>query len=225
MRAACIIPVFNTPPLHLMEAVNSVIYQNGVDVIPIIVDDGSTDKGALDALECLVYGGKVIMQTHETNLGTPSAFNTGHKLIEGIPGSINEALKLMDYVFLMGSSDISHPDRFRLQLEYLKAHPETDVLGTGLGAFKDNEKLFRKQAYSFVHPEKPVPGYKSGHDKYFIVNHGTVCYRQSAVMAVGGYDQTWLRAQDVNLWKRMHENGAIFRNIPQILYAHRREKI
>jgi glycosyltransferase involved in cell wall biosynthesis len=223
MKTACIIPVFNTPPLHLMEAVNSVIYQNGVDVAPILVDDGSTDKGTLDALESLVYGGKVIMQTHEKNLGTPSAMNTAHKLIDGIPGSINGAIKLTEYVFLMGSSDISHPDRFRLQLEYMQKHPETDVLGTWLSAFKDDaDKLFRKKAWTFDHPEKPSPGYREGHDKFFIVNHGTVCYKQSSVMAVGGYDPKWLRAQDVNLWSRMHANGAVFRNITQVLYAHRR---
>lgn len=220
MKAACIIPVFNTDPLHLMEAVNSVIYQNGVESpLIIIVDDGSTNKETLRLLNDLEWHELALVFKHDTNKGTASAFNTAHEFIE----NVRERENLIEHVFLMGSSDISHPDRFRLQLDYLKKHPETDVLGTGLGAFYDNEKLFRKTAYTLVHPEKPELR-TPPQNKYFIVNHGTVCYKQSAVMAVGGYDPAFRRAQDVNLWGRMYENKAVFRNIPQILYAHRREK-
>jgi glycosyltransferase involved in cell wall biosynthesis len=217
MKTACIIPVFNTPPLHLMEAVNSVIYQNGVEVKIILIDDGSTNEGTKKAIKKILNSSSAWVCEIPENKGTPSALNSGHSFIEQWGKDETE------YVFLMGSSDISHPDRFRLQLEYMQKHPETDVLGTWLSAFKDDaDKLFRKKAWTFDHPEKPSPGYREGHDKFFIVNHGTVCYKQSSVMAVGGYDPKWLRAQDVNLWSRMHANGAVFRNITQVLYAHRR---
>ena len=56
------------------------------------------------------------------------------------------------------------------------------------------------------------------------VNHGTVIYRNSAVMAVGGYNVTYKRGQDVELWKRMRANGSVFRNIEQVLYSYRRYK-
>ena len=213
MKIICLIPTYNTPIKQLAECVQSVMDQSYPVEKIIVWDDGSNKPEELIKIHDLItVKNHVILHVFESivNKGTASTLNRGHKIAteEGY-----------DWVMIHGASDISHPDRVKKQVAYLKAHPETDVLSTGLTAFKGSK---HNQIFSFVHPEKPIPGYRKGHDKYFIANHGTVIYRNSAVMKVGGYTEGYGRGQDVELWRRMHESGAIFRAIPDILYYWRR---
>jgi len=211
MTHTVLIPVFNTPAPHLIEAVNSMLYQKRVVTKVLIIDDGSTDPGTREAIELLELHDRVDALRLGKNEGTPTALNKAHEIVK------------TDYSIIMGSDDISHLSRLELQLEYMKQHPETDVLGTGLWAFKDSgSTLFRSKWFEFVHPEKPLPRVNGTHNMYFIVNHGTVIYRNKAVNDVGGYNPLYKRGQDVELWKRMWENKAVFRNLPNILYAFRR---
>lgn len=212
MKVICLIPTYNTPAAQLIECVKSVINQSRSPERIVILDDGSVEPVNLDwfilpadtKIHCLY------VERSDTKTGTASALNRGHKIAteEGY-----------DWVMIHGASDISHPKRVEKQIAYLEKHPETDVLSTGLSAFRGEQS---NNIFSFIHPEKPVPGYRKGHDKYFIANHGTVIYRNASVMKVGGYKDGYGRGQDVELWRRMHESGAIFRAIPDILYYWRR---
>ncbi len=203
-----VIPVFNTPAGHLIEAVESVVYQTRNPII--IVDDGSTNKETLLAEDLLFRKYPFIKVYYRSvNGGTSAALNDAQALVE------------TEFIALHGSSDLWLPGKVKAQVDYMTANPETDVLGTGIYAFNDAGNPFRKEFFRFVHPEKPTPGYLKGQAKYFIVNHGTVMYRKSAVDAVGGYQKPG-RAQDVDLWERMHKNGATFRNISKVLYLWRR---
>jgi glycosyltransferase involved in cell wall biosynthesis len=203
-----LIPVFNTESHHLIECIQSIRSQDSSPIL--IIDDGSTKpetSGALQLIELTIPN--VTVQRLPENIGTPAALNIGHALID------------TEYIALMGSSDIALPGKYAVQIEALKKFPKIDVIGTGLMAFKDSDP-YRKQIFGFTHTNQPTPGYLPKHHKYFIVNHGTVIYRNDAVKAVGGYNETYRRAQDVELWSRMYENGACFRNIEKIYYLWRR---
>jgi len=158
MTHTCIIPVFNTPGGHLIEAVNSMLYQKDAETNILIVDDGSTNEDTHEALRMLSEHPRVSVHYLPVNVGTPSALNIAHGIVK------------TEFSIVMGSDDIAHPNRLRLQLDYLKANPKTDVLGTGLWAFKDNGTLFRAKWFEFVHPEKPVPKMNGSHDKHFMVS-------------------------------------------------------
>lgn len=228
MKIICLIPTYNTPINQLAECVQSVIDQSYHVQAIVILDDGSDNRVTTFELGKMINlkpDTLLLIDRSDVKTGTASALNRGHALIdEVIQIERDNSVKKYpegpyDWVMIHGASDISHPDRVKKQVAYLQAHPETDVLSTGLTAFRGSKS---NQLFSFVHPEKPIPGYRKGHDKYFIANHGTVIYRNSAVMKVGGYKEGYGRGQDVELWRRMHESGAIFRAIPQILYYWRR---
>lgn len=207
----CLVPCFDTPGGHLIEAVNSLLYQNGVETTVLVINDGSTRDDTIEALKMLACHPRVRVHHLHSNTGTPAALNFGHAMID------------TQYTVLMGGDDISHPDRLRHQIAYLEANPKTDVLGTGLWAFKDVGSSFRAKWFGFEHPEVPRPKmYPGVHDAYFLVNHGTVMYRNSAVKDVNGYDESKRRGQDVELWRRMHGAGKVFRNVTKVLYAFRR---
>lgn len=137
----------------------------------------------------------------ETNKGLAAALNLGLK-------SCN-----CEYVARMDSDDISVPNRFRLQAEYLQKHPETDLLGGFISEFIDNPKQFTSVR-------------KVGCDKESIIhmakrrtpfNHVSVIYRKESVLAVGGYAEDFGKLEDYRLWVDMISAGVTFSNIEDIL--------
>lgn len=212
MKLTVLIPVYNTGAAHLIEAVDSILNQTQPEQRLhheiILINDGSTEPETKKALTLLsdLYGLTIV---DKENGGTSSALNAGHSMVK------------TEYVAIMGSDDISHPDRFKKQIKVLQDHPDTDVLGTNLFAFYDDD-ITRKPILTTTHKMFPEGLDKN---KNWLVNHGTVIYRQSAVMSVGGYNEKIGRGQDVDLWKRMKAADLRFRNVTEVLYAWRRFKV
>lgn len=204
MKLTVLIPVFNTKSHQLLESVYCIMNQDdGIKHDVIIIDDGSTSTDTLQSLMLIsqIYDVKIIYLPK--NSGTSIALNEGHSHVK------------TEYVAIMGSDDVCSLSRFRLQTAYLAENKDVDVLGTNLFSFKDND-IQRKSIFTSRHEEIPDTS------KSWVVNHGTVIYRNSAVLEIGGYDVNFKRGQDVNLWKRMIEAGYVFRNLPQVLYGWRR---
>ncbi len=205
-----LIPVFNTPDQQLLEAANSVINQTKLAEKIILIDDGSTNSDTLAMLKTLEAFCEV--RYCEKNGGTSKALNIGHTMVQ------------TEYVAIMGSQDISHKERFKKQCDFLAAHQGIDVLGTQLSGFLDKD-VNRKRTFSTHHPQyiKSLNRDKGQHPGW-ITNHGTVMYKQAAVMHCDAYDETIGRGQDVDLWRRMFNKGKKFANLQEVLYSWRRYK-
>ena len=201
-----LIPCYNTDPHHLMECVNSIITQSSDQIL--IVDDGSTNPLTVKTIEFIasIYPQVKPVYLNE-NVGAAEARNIGLQHIT------------TEYTALMDSSDIALPGKYQEQVAALLSDRKIDVIGTGLTGFKG---VNRTNLFNLVHPKVPTLKYMKGHNVSFIVNHGTVIYRNEAVKAVGGYNKDFRRGHDVELWSRMWKNGAKFRNIEKILYLWRR---
>jgi glycosyltransferase involved in cell wall biosynthesis len=199
-----LIPVYNTNPAHLLEAVNSVINQSIDRHYGIyIVDDGSDNLETLKMLDYLKSRGcKVFHLTH--NMGTSAALNEGHKLIQS------------EWIAIMGSDDISHRDRFKLQIEHLEKNLDIDVLGTNLFSYYDDD-IRRVAKFTSNHDYQPDLKKTD-----WLTNHGTVFYRNQKVKDAGLYNEGLRRAQDIDLWKRMYLAGNKICNLKDVLYAWRR---
>lgn len=209
MRITVAIPVYNTPPDYLIEAVYSIIRQDYPHPFRFfLIDDASTDPGTLSMLDHLSSMIEII-RMHDN---------------VGLPALLNYALEVCDteYMVRMDSDDVSHYQRIRHQVEYLIENPDVDVLGTNLYAFS-HQSVKRYPLFTTSHPENPEFRAERGEkQRFWLVNHATVVYRKSAVLEVGGYDEEMLRGQDVELWERMYANGALFRNLTGCYYAWRR---
>ncbi len=207
---SAVMTVYNTNPAHLYESVHSLLNQTLKQRFKlIIVNDGSNEHQTLRALDSLNFLPDVQVVDCKDNMGTPIALNIARNLVES------------PYIVQMDSDDISHPQRLEMQVNYLLKNPRTDVLGTNLFSFYDDD-LNREPIYTSDHAENPP--LRQSLNKFWIVNHGTVMYRKEAVDAVGGYNEKLRRAQDVDLWARMHPKGYQFRNVKQVLYAWRRKR-
>lgn len=206
MKLTILLGFYNAEPHALVEAVACLLKQDdGVAHDILLLDDGSTDMDTRAAAAALGLRPNIRMVRFDENRGLAAVLNDGHRMAD------------TDYIALMGD-DVCSPSRLRLQCDYLKKRPETDVLGTQLFSFWDDD-IARKPIITTNHPELVV-----AKENNWLVNHGTVVYRKSAVQAVGGYDESLRRTQDVDLWGRMFNAGYVFRNLPQVLYGWRKFK-
>lgn len=76
-QVAFIIPTFNDDAVHLREAVNSALEQDGVSVDVVVVNDGSTRPETLRALDALP---PMVFRIDQANGGPAAARNAGLRL-------------------------------------------------------------------------------------------------------------------------------------------------
>ena len=136
----------------------------------------------------------------------PKNRGLGIVLAEGVHLCQNEWIARMD------SDDISLPERFEKQLSYLATHPEVDIVGATIAEF--NEDPGQPVAYRHL-PERQSDLLAFAR-KRNPLNHMTVIFRKSAVLAAGNY-QPFQGYEDYLLWVRMLLNGARLANLEEPL--------
>lgn len=192
-------------PIYLKAAIESMLNQTEVpDEIVLVCDGPLTDKQNQVIKE---YFNHMKVLRLERNQGLGAALSEGIKLCS------NEWIARMD------SDDISVSDRCSLQLDYLRKHPDVDVLSGTLAEFEGNA-CTEKEALKLVTSYKQLPEvhdqlkvYMSGRNP---INHPCVMFRKSRVLEAGGYQPCYL-FEDYDLWIRMFQKGAVFANVPQVL--------
>lgn len=136
----------------------------------------------------------------------------------GLGDALNIGLKecAYDIVARMDGDDISLPDRFLKQVDFLRKHKDIAVVGSWVSEFTSDENE--------VVSTRRLP---ENHEKLFVfakrrnpMNHPSVVFRKEAVMQAGGYQKMmWL--EDYYLWVRMMSLGMRFVNIQEPLVSMR----
>jgi len=115
-----VMPVYNAEKF-LREAIDSILAQTFSDFEFIIINDGSTD-GTKEII--LSYDDpRIVYLENEQNYGICVTLNRGLDEARG------------KYIARMDSDDISMPERFAKQVEYMDSHSEIGVLGTDIEVF------------------------------------------------------------------------------------------
>lgn len=130
----------------------------------------------------------------------------GNVLRIGMEYCTNELVARMD------ADDISLPDRFEKQIEYMFSHPELAVVGGQISEFIDTP--------TNIVSYRRVPCNSTECRRYYAnrdpLNHMSVCLRRSAVLDAGSY-QPWHLDEDTFLWGRLLLKGYEIGNLPDIL--------
>ena len=185
----------------IAESIDSILNQTFTDWEFIICDDGSTD-----ATFQIIQGyaarcpDKIIAIQNERNSKLPYSLNHCLKRAKG------------EYIARMDADDRSYPDRLEKQLTYLLAHPEIDVVGTGMTCF-DQDRITGER----LPPKEPSPGIIGLGVPFF---HATIMMKKSAYDALNGYSlkDYVLRCEDVDLWIRFFAKGFKGANLQESLY-------
>ena len=132
----------------------------------------------------------------------------------GLGNALNQGLKKCSYNLIarMDTDDISTPQRFEKQLEFLKKNPEIDVVGTFIKEIDEDDNLTRdvvkyplehKELYFFFKKRDPLP-------------HVTVMFKKSFFNKAGSYRSDLKMAEDTLLWYYGFQNKCKFANIEYI---------
>lgn len=192
--------VFNAAP-YVQAAVDSILNQSYSDYEFIIIDDGSTDQSP--KLLRAYTDPRITLLTNDQNIGLTLSLNRGLAVARG------------RYVARMDADDISLPDRFKRQIEFLDLHPEIDVLGTHMEIISKDGQGIGQYSVPTTHGAI-IWSLLFG----LAIAHPTVFIRRDALMRVGGYSSDVLRAQDFALWTEMSKTSR-FANLPEVLHQYR----
>lgn len=185
----------------LHEAIDSIIAQTYQNWEFVICDDCSTDNTYSIIQEYSEkFPGKFIIIRNEQN--SKLAYSLNHCL-EYCKG---------EYIARMDGDDISVPERFQNQVDFLNKHPDFAVVGTAMTPFDENgERRPRtKKGYPVATDLRYSP----------VFNHATIMMRKSCYDALNGYlvSPMTLRTQDYELWFRFFKAGFKGYNMPEPLY-------
>lgn len=132
----------------------------------------------------------------------------------GLANAMNEGLALCtgSYTMRMDSDDLCTADRVAVQLAYLAANPQTDVLSAW------GEEFFEDGSPSNLKASPTTHGavIKALRWRNILV-HPTVCIRTSLLRQAGGYRSRFGLMEDYDLFLRLVQAGAHFHVIPRVL--------
>lgn len=184
----------------MRESLASVLAQEGPSFEVIAVDDGSTD-GTAAAIESLKDPRLRLLRQEKR--GFTAAINVAVRASRG------------KYVAIHGAGDISLPGRLARQAAVLDAQDDVGVVG----CWVDNEDLIADTVVTVRRPKiAQLRRTAIAHNPF---THGEVMYRRALYDRVGGYRETFVYAQDHDLWIRMgaHCDYAV---VPELLYRRKR---
>lgn len=116
-KISVVMPVFNREH-HVALSVKSILLQDFGDFELVIVDDGSTDGTRKVLAE--FDDPRIRIIAMPANCGNATARNVGLGAARG------------EFIATMDSDDVALPERLGRQWQFLKAHPEIDILGTNV---------------------------------------------------------------------------------------------
>lgn len=168
--------------------IDSLINQRGVTFEVIIVDDGSSD-GTSEVLKAYADRDDRIIVFRQSNSGLTSALIVGCAAARGV------------FIARQDADDSSLVDRFRIQSEYLLAHPEAVLVSSAV------RFLAPKGEWLFDHaPPDRIKIELNARTISVPPLVGTM-FRRDAYLRCGGFHKDFMVAQDVDLWLRLEEQG------------------
>ena len=198
-KVSVIMAIYNCAST-LSQAIDSILDQTYPNWELIMCDDGSTDNTYDVAKEYAdKYPDKIILIRNEHNMKLPASLNHCLKYATG------------DYVARMDGDDISLPERFERQVDFLNNNPKYIVVGVAMIPFDDegNEYGIRKCANCLDVNKKRM------------CFHGTLMCRKEMYERVGGYCEKWYaqRSEDQYLWCSVSSNKDMLTyNLDEPLY-------
>ena len=194
-----LMPVYNTAP-YLREAMDSMLSQTFSDFELIVLNDCSPDNAEeiLDTYD----DPRIVRYKGEKNVGLSNVLNTGIDISHG------------KYIARMDSDDISLPNRFQVQVDYLERHPEIDLVSAAMQLFGGRDEVWIREQ----DPEKV----KINALFHSPVLHASSVWRKDAFEKHGlRFRQEMVPAEDYDLWTRAMLKGLKLVNLPDVLYQYR----
>jgi glycosyltransferase involved in cell wall biosynthesis len=201
-RVSVIMGVYNTKR-YVAEAIESVLKQTYKDFEFIIIDDTSTD-GTSEILQKYAKKDKRIkLIKNKTNLGLTKNLNVGLRKAKG------------EFIARMDADDVSLPNRFATEVQFLDKHPDVALAGTWADIINNEGKIIGEIKYTTEHKQ-----IRRNMTERSQIIHPSVMFRKRIVNEVGMYDEKLRTAQDYEYFARVMSKFKVA-NIPKKLLHYR----
>jgi glycosyltransferase involved in cell wall biosynthesis len=198
-----VMPFYNAAP-YLAEAVKSILDQTFSNFEFIIINDGSTD-GSEKIIQS--FSDKRIKYiVNPENRGLVYSLNKGLDAAEG------------SLIARMDGDDISMPERLERQFEYLRMHPEADLVASQVQLINEKGQLtgFWKEDRDNNSPEL-IKEFLSVNN---CIAHPTILAKADVIQRLR-YREVQGQAEDYDLWLRWVSAGKTIHKIEKVLLQHR----
>lgn len=182
------------------QSMESVLKQTMPDFELIICNDGSTDR-TQEILEILAMQDSRVKILHNSQN-------------EGLAAALNHCLAQAKgkYVARQDADDLSHPERFARQIEFLENHTAISFVGCNVNLY-ENDQVWGERIF----PEFPKPK-----DFRFTMPfvHGTLMFRRDCLAKVNFYRVApeTRRTEDYDMLMRIYAKGMRGANLQECLY-------
>lgn len=188
---------------YLDDAIDSVLTQDFSDFEFLLIDDASTDRSPEIIQSYAQRDARIRLIENPQNIGLTRSLNKGMRAARA------------EFVARLDADDIAAPQRFSQQYRYLVKQPECTVVGSVAHLID-----VRGQ------PQGQTDWFSDGAlaAQLFFFNslaHSSVMFRREPILALGGYDDDFTRAQDYDLWLRCLAAGHTIHILPDALTGHR----
>ena len=134
---------------------------------------------------------------------------------QGLAAALNSGLMICKYEWVarMDSDDISVPERFEKQAQFIDSHPDIDVIGGAIAEFENQIGDIKSERHVGLTNDKIRKMAKSRTP----MNHVTVIYSKKAIIEVGGYSVNFGKLEDYKLWVDLIAAGKNLANLDDVL--------
>lgn len=199
-----VIPVYNVECDILLRSLESVSKQTHKSFEAIIVDD-STDNACSKICSDFCAGDVRFKYTKPAlRLGLVKALNYGVSLAK------------YDLIARFDSDDVCIDNRIELQLDFLRKNEHIDILGGFVEVInRFDQKLFLRKY--------PCSHYEISKSIHIVcpIAHPSVIFKKMVFDRVGGYDESFKFAEDIDFWLRCINSGAKFSNLNLPIVSYR----
>jgi glycosyltransferase involved in cell wall biosynthesis len=208
LTSVSILLPFHNAADTLAETLDCIRGQTLTDYELVAVDDGSTDQSA-----------RLVRQAAQSDerirLLQPGRVGLVRALNLGLAACRSELVARMD------ADDHMHPQRLRKQCDYLRDHPDIQLLATRVemfppGAVQEGYREYLRWQNSLLDAESIAAEIYV--ESPFV--HPSVMFRREAVLKVGAYREGYF-PEDYELWLRMHHAGMNMAKLPELLLSWR----
>lgn len=202
-QISVILPYYNSADT-LSESIESILSQQFEDFELLLVDNNSEDE-SYDLASRFAARDHRIRLLSEDNQGIAHALNRGLAESRG------------KYIARMDADDISYPERFLLQCQFLEDNPDTGLIACCVNYIHDEGLQYG--LFEYVKWNNGIISFDDISKSRFIespVIHPTVMFRRELFDRFGPYKQGEF-PEDYELWLRWLENGVKMEKLPNIL--------
>lgn len=198
-KVSVIMSVYKEPIEWLHESIDSILNQTFSDFEFIIICDNPDYKEGIELLEAYKKkDNRIVIIENEENIGLTKSLNKGLAVAKG------------KYIARMDADDISMPERFERQLEYLSTHDNCGICGSCIEQFGSRTGIVQ---YDEIY----------NCDNLFLESpfaHPTVMIKKS-FLGKSQYNEGYRVSQDFELWVHLFRNDYYYYNIQTPLLRYR----